>query len=213
MNLSMHLRALVQIAAVSGIVLSGCEGAAGPSVGSYFLPQAIIGVRLDKEEATRKVRLVVTEFAQRHQLEKYRVSDDPTVPPAVREDPWHARNTEYLPAEDTLGFDLVLVELSSRCWAIQLHERTGNWTRASVNAFHNLHRSLQITLPGSAQVIVQPTRDQNWASRQRRHDAVDPQQPGALEDVCVRMGLGPVPHLEPTTLNVPSRNHSQDDTR
>jgi hypothetical protein len=171
--------------------LAACDPGEIPA-GSYFMPQAVIAVRLDSDVQSESVRLLLNEFARTHGLHRYRYADDPLIPLQRRQGHLErARMTEYNPPmeTDTLGFDFVLVEITNRCWAVTLHDRTGNWMQESVDSFYRLHRALNEASGRNAFVFVRPTVEQNWARRQQLGTAVDPQQPERIEDLCLRMGL------------------------
>jgi hypothetical protein len=63
---------------------------------------------------------------------------------------------------------------------------------------------LKAALHDDAYMLVRPTREQNSDSLHQDGDATDPQQPAAVEDLCVRMGLERPAHLEPRMLPTPS---------
>ncbi len=179
------------VVTVGCATLAACDPGATPA-GSYGMPEAVIGVRLDSDVQSENVRSLLNEFAHTHGLQRYRFADDALVPLQRRQGhPERALMTEYDPPmeTDTLGFDFVLVEISNRCWAVRLHDRTGNWTQESVDSFYRLHRALSETSGHNAFVFVRPTVEQNWERRQQLRTAVDPQQPERIEDLCPRMGL------------------------
>lgn len=178
--------------ALSNTFLMGCDPQARPA-GSYWLPQAVVGVRLDTAEDASAARRELLAFAQRSGLTQDKTPHPIVQPPRTHDDIRRARRAEFAPPFEVRaeGFDLVLEVISDRCWIVQMHDRSGDWSQKSVNAFYELHRVLNAATHAQAHMLVRPTLEQNASYEPPGGVArtADPQQPAEVEEFCVRMGL------------------------
>lgn len=146
--------------------------------GSYVFPTAMLSIRIDDPMHAEQLRRELDGFARSHRL---RI--DPYTAANQRK-PEHER-IHYSPPMPNLqvGFGMHLERTSSDCFVILFSEYSRAWTRASLNAFNELHEQLRGNYRERLRLVVRPKREQNWIERQRTAFE-DPEWPSSLDHAC-----------------------------
>lgn len=136
--------------------MGGCGEMHGQS-GSYFMPQAVIGIALRDESEADRARETVSLFAELARLRRERIQAYDWQPERLREELSKTQRTSFAPSElrSDKGIDMVLVETSPHCWMLQVHDRTGSWSRSTFSKVYEMHRYLA-TSGSRTEILVPP---------------------------------------------------------